>query len=169
MNALDIRTGEELEHFDMGEIEIYERRYTALTGYENTERRCWWCGGELKGKALHYCRGHMKLYYNNFNWQYAAFEARKRAGDRCENCGASEGTIGDRGAGTLMTNLRVHHIVPLKGESRFFSAFNLPWNLVVLCHACHLEVHVAMRPPAKTSPTSYEIQIAKGQLPMVLA
>jgi 5-methylcytosine-specific restriction endonuclease McrA len=135
-NALTITTGEELERFDLGDIVIGPVRYTVLTGYEKNERRCWWCNAELRRKAKHYCYGHMTAYYDHFRWGYASYEARKRAGYRCENCG-------------MTSKIAVHHIVPLKGAPRFFSAYNLPWNLVVLCKTCHLEIHAAMRPAKK--------------------
>ncbi len=161
LNALDITTGEELERFDLGEIVIGQTRYTVLTGYESQEHRCWWCGGELRRKAKHYCYGHMAEYYDNFNWGYASSKARKRANYKCENCGNPER---DR---HYMTTLRVHHIVPLKGAARFFSAYNLPWNLVVLCHTCHLEIHAAMRPPPKAPPTNYDLRVASGQMVLI--
>jgi len=40
----------------------------------------------------------------------------------------------------------VHHIVPLNGGMRYFSAFNIPWNLVGLCRECHKAVHRVIRP-----------------------
>jgi hypothetical protein len=156
-NALDIHNGEELQRFDLGEIVIGSTHYTVLTGYENNERRCWWCDAELKGKALHYCRGHMKQYYNHFNWGYASFEARRRVDEKCENCGIDKGSSHN-------SLLQVHHIVPLKGAPRFFSAYNLPFNLIVLCKQCHLDVAAAIRPPPRQQIASYEAQIAKGQL-----
>lgn len=144
-SALEIETVEELERFDLGTVMIGHIQYTVLTGYEGTGR-CFWCGGELKGKLKRYCRGHMKEYYRHFNWQSASRWAIERSDYQCENCGMKEKTV-DWGFSSYRTNLEVHHIVPLKGESRLFSAYNLPWNLIVLCHACHQEVHAAMRPP----------------------
>ncbi len=130
-SALEIESGMELERFDLGEIVIQHTRYIVLTGYESSDRRCWWCGEELKGKQKHYHYGHMKEYYNHFNWNYAKVRAIKRAEYKCENCGTKEKMIGGRGE--LRISLEVHHIVPLKGQDRFFSAYNLPWNLIVLC------------------------------------
>ncbi len=167
LNALDIHNGEGLEQFDLGEIVIGSTHYTVLTGYETTEHRCWWCGAELKRKAKHYCYGHMTQYYNHFNWGYASFEARKRAGGKCQNCEETEKFESHYTGMTPMTSLAVHHIVPLKGAARFFSAYNLPFNLIVLCKVCHLEAHAAMRPPPKPIPTKPEILIARGQLVLI--
>lgn len=145
-SALEIETVEELEKFDLGTVWISHTKYNVLTGYEGTGR-CFWCGGELKGSKLkRYCRGHMKEYYRHFDWQSASRWAIERADHRCENCGVKEKPI-EWGFNSYRINLEVHHIVPLKGNSRQFSAYNLPWNLIVLCHACHQEVHAAMRPP----------------------
>lgn len=44
-----------------------------------------------------------------------------------------------------MTNLQVHHIVPLNGQGRYYSAYNLPWNLIVFCTTCHLLIAAVMR------------------------
>ena len=137
MNALDLTCGAELERFDMGRVVKNNQEYVVLTGFEILPHRCFWCGGELKGKLRRYCYGHMKEYYRNFEWESASSWAQDRAGHRCENCGID----------SKVGNLEVHHIVPLKGTRRYFSAYNLPFNLIVLCHACHLAIHSAMRPP----------------------
>ena len=163
MNALDLTCGAELERFCPCEITINHTTYTVLTGYEGQERRCFWCGGELRGKLKRYCRGHMKLYYNAFNWGYAAYEARRRADHRCENCGQAEVRVRDGRA-----KLEVHHIVPLRGEPRFFSAGNLPWNLIVLCRdKCHKEIHAIMReasrPLVVALSTRFDLAVAAGQ------
>lgn len=163
-NALEIRTVEELLNFDLGTVEINRTKYNVLTGYEGTGL-CFWCGGELKGKLKRYCRGHMKLYYRHFDWGYASSWAKNRVDYKCQNCGKEEEhhlLAGYHNA--TMTNLRVHHIIPLNGASRQYTAFNLPWNLIVLCQSCHLKVHAAMsganRPIQKTS---FEEAIARGQ------
>lgn len=137
-NALEIESGAELEKFLPDFVEINGRDYIVLTGYEGTGR-CFWCGGELKGKLKRYCRGHMLEYYRHFEWSSARQWCGERQEWRCANCGKQ----------CDASTLEVHHIVPLKGEKRFISAFNLPWNLIGFCHACHQEVHAAMRPPPK--------------------
>jgi hypothetical protein len=149
--ALEIETVDDLLRFCPAEITIGHTKYFVLTGFEGTGR-CFWCGSVLKGKLLRYCYGHMTEYYNHFNWGYASFEAKKRADGLCQNCGLKS------------INLEVHHIIPLNGETRFFSAFNLPWNLIALCHDCHMEIHRAMRPP-KTSKVIdiFELARARGQ------
>lgn len=162
MTALEIKCGAELVEFLPREIPLKHTTYTVLTGYETESGICFWCGKPLKGKAKHYCRGCMTQYYNHFNWSYASHGARKRANYKCQNCGDTEHDHG-------MTSLRVHHIVPLKGAARFFSAYNLPWNLVVLCHTCHLEIHRIMNNHEKPIPLNdWDIAKAKGQTIMEL-
>jgi len=138
-----IQSGAELERFGLGDIEIEDKPYVVLTGFENTDHKCFWCGRPLKGKLKRYCRGHMTLYWQHFEWSYASGWARKRVGHKCENCGA----VQNRQTRSGNRSIEVHHIVPLNGSRRYFSAFNLPWNLIVLCHDCHQEVHAALRPP----------------------
>lgn len=152
-SALEIESGAELERFDLGCVLIGDREYTVLTGYEGTGR-CFWCGAKLTGKLKRYCYGHMKEYYRHFEWGSAFRWALERAEDKCQNCGANQQFIQE--GWSSRTNLRVHHIVPLKGESRYFSAFNLPWNLVALCHPCHLEIHAIMRPPKPEKLPKYD-------------
>ena len=136
------KSGQELELFEPRYIVVDSIRYAILTGNENNDHRCFWCGEELKGKLRRYCYGHMTEYYNHFNWNYASFEAKKRANYCCENCGRAEGTR-NIGMNYLITDIEVHHIIPLVGE-RFFSVYNLLWNLIVLCYNCHREVHAIM-------------------------
>ena len=147
MNALEIRSVDDLVAFRPGDITIGHTTYAVLTGWEGTER-CWWCGGDgnitKTGRRLHYCRGHGTLYYDAFRWGHASSEARKRAHYRCENCGKVKGRR-KVGWSSSITNLAVHHIVPINGGERFFTAYNLPWNLIVLCSECHLAVHAAMK------------------------
>lgn len=176
--ALNIKSGVELERFNLGSIKIHGIEYTILTGYESEKDICWWCGKPIvQGKRkAHYCRvrSHddfvscFKQYHRHFNWGYAAEWALERAGYRCENCGCKENNI--RWGGFIRTNLEVHHIVPLLGGSRFFSAYNLPWNLIVFCRDCHLEVGEAMRPPKlnKGAPDTWEDAIKIGQGIMAL-
>ncbi len=164
MTALDLTCGAELERFCPTEVVRGHSTYTVLTGYETEPGLCFWCGGELRGKLKHYCYGHMTAYYNHFNWGYASYEARKRAGHRCENCGQVEVRSRDGRA-----KLEVHHIVPLRGEPRFFSAHNLPFNLVVFCHDCHLEIHAIMREASRPAAiTSWEEAEKRGQILMAL-
>lgn len=139
-NALDLQSGAELLLFPHRTVEIGHITYTILTGYEGTGK-CFWCGGTLKGKLKRYCRGHMQLYYRHFMWSSASGWALDRAEHRCQNCGVAEVYNDQYGR----TNLNVHHIVPLDGRPRDFSAFNLPWNLCSLCIACHLEIHTILR------------------------
>ena len=134
-SALEIQSGAELERFDLGTVKIGHSLYTVLTGYEGTGR-CFWCGGKLRGKLKRYCYGHMQEYYRHFEWTTARNWCCKRQEGLCANCSVRRDY-----------SLEVHHIVPLKGEARYFSAFNLPWNLIAFCHNCHQEVHAAMRSP----------------------
>jgi hypothetical protein len=36
---------------------------------------------------------------------------------------------------------RVHHIIPVNGEDRWFNPLNVPCNLIALCHDCHMKWH----------------------------
>lgn len=158
-SALEIQSGQELERFNLGTIKLNGTIYNVLTGYEPEDDICWWCGKSImQGKwKAHYCRGKshddflscFRLYHQHFDWAYAASLAIKRAGNKCENCGIPEKTI-KWGYSFLRRNLEVHHIVPLKGNSRQFTAYNLPWNLIVLCYECHMELHAVMKPPKTT-------------------
>ncbi len=175
-SALDIKSGAELERFDLGTVQINRTAYQVLTGYEvgnaAGEHICFWCGGELKGKLKRYCRGHMTQYYGHFDWATAAAWARRRADFHCEHCGASDRDLAGAkdGYGGLRTAFEVHHIVPLLGERRQFTAYNLPWNLIVLDHACHVELHAAMRPPKlkPPPPQSADQRVRDGQQAMEL-
>ena len=174
--ALDITTGEELQSFNLGTVLIGGATYQVLTGHEVAnaagEHICFWCGGQLKGKLKRYCRGHMQEYYGHFDWPTAAAWARKRADFHCEHCGAAERDLPgvESGYGSIRTPFEVHHIVPLEGSRRQFTAYNLPWNLIVLDHWCHVELHAAMRPPKLKlpPPPSADLQIAHGQLALAL-
>lgn len=163
-SAIEITSGWELERFDLGTININHTVYTVLTGYEG-QGVCFWCGGELKGKLKRYCRGHMQEYYRHFEWSSASRWCLERYGYRCACCGRHRDNISDVGRYSLRTGLEVHHIVPLNGSTRYFSAFNLPWNLIALCHDCHLQVHAAMR-PEKPPADPWEAKIKVGQIPL---
>lgn len=154
--ALEIESGWELERFIPGTVLIDGQDYLILTGHEGTGR-CFWCGGILKGKLKHYCYGHGKEYYRHFEWGSARKWCYRRQEGKCANCGMHRGR-----------RLEVHHIVPLDGGPRFFSPFNLPWNLIGFCHDCHQDIHAAMRPPKKSSLDSWRLAEAIGQFIMPL-
>ncbi len=165
-SALEITTAQELERFDLGNVVINRTRYTVLTGYEGTERRCFWCGGSLAGSKLkRYCYGHMTEYYNHFDWGYAKSWCIERYEYKCASCGMHVDDIPEVGSYYKRSGLEVHHIIPLEGESRQFTAYNLPWNLIALCHTCHVAVHAIMTVSAYVPPpTAFELAMAKGQL-----
>jgi len=151
--ALEITTAAELERFLPGKVVIANTTYTLLTGYEGSGS-CHWCGGELKGYLRRYCYGHMKLYYRHFLWTDARKWCIKRQDGLCANCGTR-----------LSYSLEVHHIIPLNGSERIWTAYNLPFNLIGFCHDCHQEVHAAMKPPKlpKPIPDPWEEAMAAGQ------
>lgn len=153
--ALHIKTGDELERFDLGTVKLNHTIYNILTGYEPTGR-CFWCGGVLKGKLQRYCYGHMIKYYRHFSWPSAVSWALDRASHGCENCGIKEIAV-QVDSWYTRSNLEVHHIVPLNGKSRQFTAFNLPWNLAVLCHDCHQAIHAVMKPVKTKWAKNYDI------------
>lgn len=162
--ALEIQSGAELERFIPGTVVIKRTTYRVFTGFESPDRRCFWCGGPLKGKLKRYCYGHMQEYYRHFEWQYASEWCIERYDHRCANCGReglhkryglpkSRYVTFMNGAEIVkveepynFVKLEVHHIVPLNGVRVQFSAFHLPWNLICFCHDCHLEIGAAMRP-----------------------
>ena len=143
VNALEIKSGAELLDFHPDTIVIGRTRFTILTGYEKAGS-CFWCGAEVKSPRR-YCKGHRTLYYQHFDWGEASRWALKRADRRCDNCHKTARELPLPKNTYLHSCFMVHHIVPVNGAGRQFTAYNLPWNLVVLCHECHLAVHAAMR------------------------
>lgn len=116
--------------------------YHVMTGLEGTGL-CWLCGADPGGKRYRrYCWGHGKIYYELFSWSYASQAAIERADYRCENCGRAAYYYDHENP----VSLEVHHIIPLEGGPRNWTWLNVPWNLIALCHDCHLEIHAAMRP-----------------------
>lgn len=119
--------------------------YQVMTGLEGTGV-CWLCGADPGGKRYRrYCWGHGKIYYELFHWNYASAAALERDGYQCINCGAEGGYQKVYDEYYTKYNLEVHHIIPLEGGPRVWTFLNLPWNLITLCHTCHLEVHAIMR------------------------
>lgn len=147
--AFEIESGQELERFQPNEVIIDGCIYYVLTGHEGTGR-CFWCGGELKGKLKRYCYGHMKEYYRHFGWPEARRWCCRRQEGICANCG----TRPPESRSFDYYSLEVHHIVPLRGRKRDFSAFNIPWNLIGFCHECHKFIHAIMRDASK--PISFD-------------
>ena len=136
------QTVDELLHWDTSTERDSFGIYTIITGFEGTGR-CFWCGKDIEGRRR-FCKrsGCWTRYQEHFAWGYTKAECLKRYGYRCANCGV-EGIGLYRGDD--MTNLRAHHIIPLNGEDRAVSAFNIPWNLICLCHNCHLLLHAVLR------------------------
>jgi hypothetical protein len=132
-----------------------------ITGFEGTGR-CFWCGSELTGKQKRYCRtevtdddfvedllsdkvAHWRLYWRYFCWTYAAPWCLERYDYRCANCGYHHVVPAGDHPSWYTRGLEVHHIVPLEGGERLWSPYNVPFNLISLCHSCHLEIHAIMR------------------------
>jgi 5-methylcytosine-specific restriction enzyme A len=78
---------------------------------------------------------------NTSAWQRARAEARRRDGERCQSCGATE-------------QLEVHHIVPLAAGGEQFGLS----NLTTLCVDCHPGGRGAIetREPSHPSPSARE-------------
>ena len=79
------------------------------------------------------------------NWGEIAAEVKRRAGWKCERCGAPHQyrcKPNDRALGGLARTLTVHH----KDHN---PANNRPDNLVALCAACHLREEGRWRRSAK--------------------
>lgn len=139
--------------------------YHIVTGYEGTGA-CFWCGTDLDGQHRRYC-GHRKgcwtAYANHFYWSYASHWCCRRQDWTCVNCGWTSPYPSRSDSYTH--GIEVHHIIALKGKQRACTPFNVPWNLIGLCHGCHLEIHAAMRPPKATRPGR---EIERGQLVLAL-
>lgn len=105
---------------------------------------CIWCEGELKNRRQKkFCSPECsKAYCLMFSWQDAARAALKRAHHHCQMCG-----VGWRGCiayGDRHNPFDVHHIIPLNGEDRTWHPLNYPSNLIVLCHDCHIAIHLKL-------------------------
>jgi len=153
--AFEIQNGQELERFCPNQVQDRYRTYLVLTGNE-CPGHCFWCGREFdeksKARHRHYCYGHMAEYYKHFFWQSARNWCIERQDFKCANCGVK-----------ITYSDEVHHIVPLKGERRDISPFNLPWNLMAFCHVCHQEVHRVMKRACPLPSDKFELAIAQGQ------
>ena len=160
------QTVEELLHWDVSTDRDTFGTYHIITGFEGTGG-CFWCGKELEGHRR-FC-GHQSgcwtHYQDHFYWNYARFECLKRAGHQCENCGAEEKMEGEVGSWYYVkVNLEAHHIIPLEGEERSYSPYNVPWNLICLCHICHQLIHAVMRELNRPAPLDiFSEAEAKGQ------
>ena len=154
---------DELIHWDTFKEQDSFGSFTVITGFEGTGR-CFWCGADIKGRRR-FCKhgsGCWTRYQEHFAWSYASARCLKRYDYRCANCG-EKGTglyIGDK-----MINLRIHHIIPLNGQDRTVSVYNIFWNLICLCHNCHMKLHAVMRQSKEllAKPDFWELAKEKGQ------
>ncbi len=174
MNAALIYSQEELLRWDGASGKDRWGTYQIITGYEGTGA-CFWCGEELEGKRR-FCghrSGHWTLYANHFYWTYARTWCIKRYDHRCANCSKTSLEVGKilEESGVYYSpyspafSLQAHHIISLKGEIRDVTPYNLPWNLICLCHYCHISVHAAMRGVSLgTKLTKFDRAVASGQL-----
>ncbi len=139
------QTVEELLHWPVTTGEDSFGTYHVITGFEGTGG-CFWCGESLNDKRRRFCghrSGHWTLYANHFYWTYARSACLNQYEYRCANCGGKK-----EGRGYYaISSLEAHHIIPLEGDYRAVSSYNVPWNLIALCHQCHLLIAAAMRPP----------------------
>ena len=156
----------ELESFIIREGRDRIGTFHYLTGYEGTGL-CFWCGGELSGRQLRYCRrgkgddAHWLQYHQHFNWNNARAWCLERSGHRCANCGARGSCFEDNQYIRGTVSLEVHHILPLNASTRPWTPYNLPWNLISLCHDCHLEIHVVLRVASR--PDLWDLAAGMGQ------
>ena len=135
---------EELIHWDTFRDHDSFGWFTVITGYEGTGR-CFWCGEDIEGRRR-YCSGRKGCwtrYQEHFRWGYASARCLKHYEYTCANCRLELYPAYWNGT----RRLEVHHIIPLNGEERTVSVYNIFWNLICLCHACHIELHAVMRPP----------------------
>jgi len=113
------------------------------TGYEN-QGICAMCGGELPERRRAYCSAKCaELYEHLFFWQTASLDAFRRANRTCQRCGRDDMNTPSVGQGSWAehSGMNVHHIMPLNGEDRTWHRLNMPLNLRVLCHDCHVYEH----------------------------
>lgn len=124
------------------------------TGYEN-QGICSMCEGQLGERRRAYCSEECaECYAHLFSWGEAQRDALKQAHRRCQVCGISGNGLFKVGVKLLgwddnsvyvLYRLEVHHIIPLNGEDRTWHRLNVPSNLLVVCHDCHVLLHT----PAK--------------------
>jgi hypothetical protein len=110
---------------------------------------CRWCGGQLKNRRQKkFCSQECTdSFYHTFFWQWAVGQALRREHYRCQFCG-----VGSKASVHLdnrFTILDVHHIIPLGGENRTWHVLNYPSNLIVLCHDCHITIHLKLNELAR--------------------
>ena len=147
------RTVEELIHWDISTEHDSYGQYTIITGFEGTGG-CFWCGKELEGRRR-FC-GHLSgcwtHYQDHFFWGFARYECLKRYDWHCANCGSAY-------------QPEAHHIIPLEGMERSYSPYNIPWNLICLCHNCHQLIHAVLRGNKAliAIPDMFELALARGQ------
>jgi len=160
------QTVEELIHWDTSTGRDSFGTYHINTGFEGTGG-CFWCGGELAGSHRRFCghrSGHWTLYAEHFYWNYARSGCLKRAGYRCANCESHEIVPHEHHPSWYTGDLEAHHIIPLEGEQRASSVFNIPWNLICFCHTCHQLIHTVMRELNRPAPLDiFDLALANGQ------
>jgi len=122
---------------------------SVCTGYEN-QGICVMCGGELCGRRTVYCSGKCRdLYFGLFFWASASRQAIRRCNRKCQRCGVTEDGLSRMqrrnrwgvSRDVFRLRLEVHHIEPINGQSRTWHALNIPGNLRVVCHDCHVLIH----------------------------
>ncbi len=167
------QTVEELIRWDVSQGKDTYGIYTIITGFEGTGG-CFWCGKDLEGRRRRFCghrSGHWTLYNNHFFWGFARSECLERYDWHCANCGTEAEEIPPTSylyreayAAAQKTQLKAHHIIPLEGQPRAMSPFNIHWNLICLCHGCHLEIHALMRELTKPAiKDMFELARERGQ------
>jgi 5-methylcytosine-specific restriction enzyme A len=88
-----------------------------------------------KREAQRYAPSRERRVRGTAKWKAARTAARRRDGDRCRQCGSTQG-------------LEVHHIVPIaEGGNRFALS-----NLATLCGSCHHASHRGEGSTRKTTP-----------------
>ncbi len=148
------QTVDELIHWDVSTGHDSFGVYTIITGFEGTGA-CFWCGADLDGERRRFCghrSGHWTLYNDYFFWGFARYECLRRYGWHCANCGSAY-------------KPEVHHIIPLEGAERAYSPYNIPWNLMCLCHEHHQLIHAVLRQPKEllATPDLFDLALARGQ------
>lgn len=160
------QTVDQLIHWDVSSGRDWYGSVYVITGYEGTEC-CFWCGANLNGQRRRFCgkrSGHWTLYTNHFYWSNARSWCLERYEYTCANCGYH--TVVPRGdhPSWYTHSLEAHHIIPLEGYTRAWSVYNVPWNLICLCHDCHQLIHAVMREVSRPVPPDiFDLALARGQ------
>lgn len=98
----------------------------ALSYYDNTDKSCRWCGGQLSGRRTRFCKSECQTeFWSRRNWGMLKTYVHKRDDWTCQMCRIRR--VGDFGKN------HADHIVPVSDGGDEFD----PGNVRTLCVDCH--------------------------------